>query len=164
MLGACYGIWKYKNFILSSIHNDVINRFSRSKVGGLWSLLNPLAQVTIFALILSHILGAKLPGVDSQYAYSVYLCAGMLFWSLFSEIISRSLNLFIEQGNLMKKVNFPRATLPAIVGGSCLFNNIMLLLSIIGVIIILGHPINFAVLWLIPLIFLTSVIWCQIYL
>jgi lipopolysaccharide transport system permease protein len=158
VLGVCYGIWKYKNFVWSSIHNDVINRFARSKFGGFWSLLNPLAQVIIYSLILSQVLGTKLPGVYNHFSYSVYLCAGTLAWSLFSEIINRSMNLFIEQGNLMKKVNFPRSTLPAIVVGSCLFNNMMLLMSIIGVMLILGHPITLAILWLIPLTVLTIIV------
>jgi lipopolysaccharide transport system permease protein len=140
---------------MSSIHNDVVNRFSRSKLGGFWSLLNPLAQVLIYSLILSNVLGAKLPGVDRQFAYSIYLCGGMLVWSLFNEIVMRSLTLFIENGNLMKKVNFPRSTLPAIAIGSCLFSNLMLLLCIIGVIIVLGHPLTLATLWLIPLTLLT---------
>lgn len=155
MLGVCYGIWKYKSFVLSSVRNDVINRFARSKLGGFWSLLNPLAQVLIYALILSNVLGAKLPGVENQYAYAIYLCAGLSAWSLFSDIINRSLTIFIEQGNLMKKVNFPRSTLPAIVVGSCFFNSIMLLVSMIGVIIVLGHPLTTAIFWLIPLTFLT---------
>src|SRR3989338_3508055 len=104
MLGTFRGIWEYRHFILSSIRNDVINRFARSKLGSLWSLFNPLAQVLIYALILSNVIGAKLPGVENQYAYSIYLMAGLLVWNLFSEVISRCLNLFIEQGNLMKKV------------------------------------------------------------
>ena len=57
----------------------------------------------VYALILSAVLRAKLPGIESEYANAIYLTAGILGWSLFNEIISRGLTLFIEQGNLMKK-------------------------------------------------------------
>jgi lipopolysaccharide transport system permease protein len=77
--------------------------------------------------------------------------AGLLAWTLFSEIIGRCLNLFIEQGNLMKKMSFPRITLPTVVVGSCLLNNVLLLISMLGIFLILGQQFSLYMLWLIPL-------------
>ncbi|GGF75139.1 transport permease protein [Terasakiella brassicae] len=114
-------------------------------------VLNPLAQVAIYALILSNVLSAKLPGIESQYAYAIYLMAGLLAWNLFSEIVSRCLTLFISQGALMKKISFPRITMPTIVVGSCLINNLLLFLSMLGVFTLLGHSLSFTLLWLFPL-------------
>ena len=150
-------LYKYRNFIIQSVRNDLINRFSRSKLGGLWAILNPLSQVLIYALILSNVLAAKLPGVDSQYAYAIYLMAGLLGWTLFNEIVGRCLNIFIEHGNLIKKMSFPRAALPAIAVGSCLINNLFLFISMLGIFALLGHQFNVAMLWLIPLILIVVV-------
>ena len=118
MLELFKSLWDYRGFVFSSIRNEFSARFARSRLGGLWMIINPLAQVAIYALVLSNVLAAKLPGIDNKYAYALYLMAGMLAWSLFSEIISRCLTLFIDQGNLMKKMRFPRITLPVIVVGS----------------------------------------------
>ncbi|SHE22526.1 O-antigen export system permease protein RfbD [methanotrophic endosymbiont of Bathymodiolus puteoserpentis (Logatchev)] len=49
-------LWHYRHFVLSSIRNDLVSRFARSKLGGLWVIINPLSQVLIYALILSNIL------------------------------------------------------------------------------------------------------------
>ncbi len=144
-------LYLYKSFIFQSVRNELISRFSRSKLGGLWMIINPLSQVLIYTLILSHILAAKLPGIESQYAYAIYLMAGLLGWTLFNEIISRCLNTFIEHGNLIKKMSFPRVTLPAIAVGSCLINNFFLFISMLGIFVLLGHQFNMAMLWLIPL-------------
>ncbi len=144
-------LYLYRGFIVQSVRNDLISRFSRSKLGGLWAILNPLSQVLIYALILSNVLAAKLPGVDSQYAYAIYLMAGLLGWTLFNEIVGRCLNIFIEHGNLIKKMSFPRVTLPAIAVGSCLINNLFLFISMLGIFALLGHQFNMAMLWLIPL-------------
>lgn len=144
-------LWLYRHFVLSSIRNELVSRFARSKLGGLWMLINPLAQVLIYALILSNILAAKLPGIDNKYAYAIYLMAGLLAWNLFSEIISRCLNVFIEQGNLLKKMSFPRITLPTIVVGSCILNNVLLFVAMLGVFLVLGHQFSWVMLWLIPL-------------
>lgn len=156
MSGMLRSLWQYRHFVLSSIRNELITRFARSKLGGLWMIINPLAQVAIYALILSNVLAAKLPGIDNKYAYAIYLMAGLLAWTLFSEIISRCLNLFIEQGNLMKKMQFPRITLPAIVVGSNLLNNILLFIAMVGIFLLLGHHFSAAMLWLLPLTLLLT--------
>lgn len=141
----------YRGFVFSSIRNEFVARFVRSRLGGLWMVIHPLAQVAIFALILSSVLSARLPGVDNKFVYALYLMSGILAWSLFSEIITRCLTLFIEKGNLMKKISFPRITLPAIVVGSSLLNYTLLFLSLLLVFAILGHTTSLAIAWLLPL-------------
>ena len=149
-------LWAYRQFVTGSIRNDLISRFARSKIGGLWMIINPLTQVAIYALILSNVLAAKLPGIDNKYSYAIYLIAGLLAWNLFSEIIGRCLSLFIEQGNLMKKVQFPRVTLPAIVVGSNLLNNMLLLIAMLGIFLLLDHNFTLAMVWLLPLTFILA--------
>jgi lipopolysaccharide transport system permease protein len=146
-------LWLYRVFVVSSIRNEFVVRFSRSKLGALWMIIHPLTQVAIYALILSNVLAAKLPGIDNKYAYAIYLMAGTLAWNLFSEIVGRCLNLFIEQGNLLKKMQFPRITLPTIVVGSCTLNNVLLFVAMLGVFALLGHFPGVTVIWLLPLTF-----------
>ncbi len=141
-------IWSYRHFIVSSIRNDLRSRFARSKLGGLWMILQPLAQVAIYALVLSRIMAAKLPGINNRYAYVIYLMAGMIAWSLFAEVVTRSLTLFVDNGNLMKKMAFPRVCLPIIIGGSSLVNNLLLLVTAVVVFLLIGHPLSLAMLWL----------------
>ena len=141
-------IWSYRHFIVSSIKNDLRARFARSKLGALWMVLQPLAQVAIYALVLSRIMAAKLPGIDNRYAYVIYLMAGMIAWSLFAEVVTRSMSMFVDSGNLMKKMAFPRVCLPIIIGGSSLVNNLLLLLTSIGVFLLTGQPLSLAMLWL----------------
>lgn len=144
-------LWAYRGFVASSIGNEFVARFARSRLGGLWMIIHPLTQVAIYALILSNVLAAKLPGIENKYAYALYLMAGMLAWSLFAEIVGRCLTLFIEQGNLMKKMRFPRITLPVIVVGSSLLNNLLLFFSLLLVFALLGQDPNLQMLWLVPL-------------
>ncbi|WNZ00219.1 ABC transporter permease [Sulfurospirillum sp. 'SP'] len=118
-------------------------------------ILNPLAQVAIYALVLSAVLAAKLPGMNNQYAYAIYLMAGTLSWSLFSEIFGRSLNIFIENGNLIKKISFPKIALPLIVTGSALINNFLLFCAILIVFGLLGHIPTIHIMWLPILTILT---------
>ena len=148
MSGLLDALWRYRGFIVSSVKNEFKVRFARSKLGGFWMILQPLSQVLIYALILSTVMAAKLPHTNNRYAYALYLMSGTLAWTLFNEIITRSLILFIEQANLLKKMQFPRITLPTIVVGAALLNNLMLFVAILFIFALLGHYPSWSLLWL----------------
>lgn len=156
MLGMWMGAWRYRFFIASSIRTELRIKFVRSRLGGLWMILNPLFQVLIFAFVLSTVLAAKLPGVNNQFAYAIFLMSGTLGWSLFSEIINRCLTLFIDSGNILKKLAFPKIALPLIVTGSALLNNVLLFIAIMVIFGLLGHMPGLALLAL-PVLMLVTV-------
>lgn len=139
MLGLLRGAWNYRHFILSSIQAEFKLRFARSRFGGLWMIVHPLAQVLIFSFILSGLMAARLPGITSRYSYVIYLMAGTLAWSLFADIVQRCLTLFIENANLLKKAVFPRICLPLIATGSAVTANLILLAVMTVVFALLGH-------------------------
>lgn len=148
-------LWAYRYFIISSIKTEFRSRFARSKFGGLWMVLHPLALVLIYALILSQIMTAKLPEVATQYAYPVYILSGMVGWMLFSEILGRCLNVFIDNGNLLKKMSFPKLALPLIIIGSGLVNFLLLFISMFVVFGFLGHLPYHALHWLPIMVLIT---------
>lgn len=150
--------WTYRHFIISSIKVEFQARFSRSKLGGAWIILNPIAQVCIYALVLSHLMSSKIPGTNNKFAYIIYLMAGTLSWSLFSEIVTRCLTIFIDNASLLKKLAFPKICLPLIIFGSALVNNILLFLAISVVFGALGHWPSWTILWLPLLILLTAML------
>jgi len=78
--------------------------------------------VLVYTVIFSQLMRAKMPGAGGPYAYSIYLCAGILTWGLFSEITTRAQTMFIDQANLLKKISFPRVCLPLIVVLNALMN------------------------------------------
>ena len=90
--------WRYRRFIGSSIGVEYRARFARSRLGALWMIAQPLVQVAIFSFVLSDLLSARLDGVSGRHAYVMYLMAGTLCWSLFADVVTRSLTVFIENG------------------------------------------------------------------
>jgi lipopolysaccharide transport system permease protein len=108
-------IWSYRGFILGSVRREFQAKYRNSLLGSLWSIIQPLSMIVVYTVIFANVMRAKLPGVDSSIAYSIYLCAGTLTWGLFAEITGRAQNVFIENANLIKKLNFPRICLPVVV-------------------------------------------------
>ena len=118
------GLWAYRGFVLGSVKRNFQAKYSNAILGALWSLLSPLAMIVVYTVIFAEVMHSKLPGAaaDAHYAYSIYLCAGVLTWGLFAEIVARAQGMFVEQANLIKKISFPRICLPLIVVLDALVN------------------------------------------
>lgn len=115
-------LWNYRGFILGSVKREFQSKYRNSLLGAAWTVLNPLAMIIVYTVIFSQIMQARLPGVESSLAYSIYLCAGVLTWGLFAEITGRAQNVFLEHANLLKKLSFPRLCLPVTVIASAMVN------------------------------------------
>lgn len=148
-------IWHYRHFILTSIRNDLRTRFARSRLGAIWGILQPLAQSAIYAIVMGRVLGSRLPDTTNKYAYVIYLLAGLAAWTLFAEMVTRCLTIFVDNGSLLKKMVFPRICLPLIVSGSSLQNNLFLLATTLAIFIIVGNYPTWTWLWLPVLVIVT---------
>lgn len=115
-------LFAYRGFIFGSVRREFQAKYSNSLLGAAWTVINPLAMIVVYTVVFSQIMRAKLPGIDSQFAYSIYLCAGVLTWTFFSETVSRAQNVFLENANLLKKISFPRLCLPVIVVANASLN------------------------------------------
>lgn len=115
MQAKLIALWGYRGFILGSVKRDFQSKYRNSILGAAWTILNPLAMIVVYTVIFSQVMRAKLPGIDTTFAYSIYLCAGVLTWGLFAEIIGQGQNVFLAHANLIKKLSFPRICLPVIV-------------------------------------------------
>jgi lipopolysaccharide transport system permease protein len=107
-------LWRYRGFVISMVVREFRIRYMGSLLGSIWSILNPMAMIFIYTVIFSKIMRAKLSGIDDTLSFGIFLCAGLLTWGYFSELLSRCQSIFIEQSNMLKKVRFPRITLPVV--------------------------------------------------
>ena len=146
------GLWRYRSFILSMVRREFEARYLGSVLGSVWAILNPLAMIFIYTVIFGQVMRNRLPGVDDGTSYGVFLCAGVLTWNMFAEILQRSITVFVEQGNLLKKMTFPRATLPAIVVLSASLNFAIVMGLLLLVLLLLGRFPGWSVLGFLPLL------------
>jgi lipopolysaccharide transport system permease protein len=152
------GLWRYRGFVGGMVGREFRARYLNSLLGASWAVLNPLALIVIYTVVFAQVMGARLPGVDDSLAYSFYLCAGLLPWTYFSELLTRSLTAFLEFGPLLKKVSFPRLTLPAIVLLTSTVNFAIIFTLFLLVLLIAGRFPGWAVLGFVPLLALQQVL------
>lgn len=122
VINAAHAVLRYRGFVLGSVKREFQSRYRNSLLGSVWTVLNPLAMILIYTLVFSQVMRARLPGVDSPFAYSIFLMAGLLPWGIFSEMLARNLSMFLENANLIKKLSFPKICLPVIALMNSLLN------------------------------------------
>jgi len=115
-------LWAYRGFILGSVQREFQAKYRNSVLGAAWNILNPLSMIVVYTVVFSEVMKARLPEVSGTYAFSIYLCAGLLTWGLFAEIVNSATNMFVANANLLKKLSFPRLCLPVIVVSNALLN------------------------------------------
>lgn len=152
MVGMLKPLWAYRGFIFGSVKREFQSKYRNSLLGAAWTVIQPLAMIVVYTVIFSQVMKAKLPGVDTTFAYSIYLCAGVITWGLFAEIAGRAQNIFLEHANLLKKLSFPRLCLPTVVVLSAGLNFAIIFALFSAFLLITGNFPGWAYLALIPLL------------
>jgi len=145
-------IWAYRGFILGSVQREFQIKYRNSLLGAAWNIINPLAMIVVYTVIFAQVMRAKLPGIDSTFAYSIYLCAGVLTWGLFGEMVGRSQTMFLDNANLLKKISFPRITLPIIVVANAGLNFAIVFGLFLAFLVVSGNFPGWVVLAVLPVL------------
>lgn len=99
-------LYKYRELLKTSVKKEIRGKYKNSFLGVLWSFLNPLLQILVYAIVFPLIMK------NNEKNYVVFLCCGLIPWTFFSTAITRAAFTMIENGNIIKKVYFPREILP----------------------------------------------------
>ena len=99
-------IFKYRELLKNNVKKEGRGRYKNSILGVMWTFLNPLLQIAVYAMIFPYILKQQQP------YYLIFVCVGLIPWSFFTTTIIQSTNTIIGNANIVKKVYFPREILP----------------------------------------------------
>jgi len=99
---------KFKELIYIFAWRDISVKYKQSMIGVGWVILQPLATMIIFSYFFGKI--SKIP--SQGISYSVFVLTGLVFWGLFSNIVSHSSNSMVDNENIIKKVYFPKIIIP----------------------------------------------------
>lgn len=149
-------LYRQRALIWAFAKRDFSTRYRSSAFGWGWSLLQPLAQLLVFAAVFSLIFRIEPPVMgNGNENFAVFLFTGMVTWNLFAGILNLSMMQLRATGDLLKKVHFP-AWAP-VLGGSV----VQLVQVALELVVLLGMYLwfgNFGISWLlaIPILVFTA--------
>lgn len=144
-------IYKYREFLKTSIKKDFRGKYKKSILGVLWSFLNPLFQLLIYALVFPFILKNDMDN------YIIFLIVALMPWNFFNMTILQSAACIVSNGGIIKKVFFPREILPISTTTSNLLNFLITCIIVFASLFISGIGIGSSIIFL-PLIILIQYI------
>lgn len=135
MMKMFNNIYSYRELLKTSVQKDIRGKYKGAWLGILWSLLNPLLLLTVYSIIFPYILRINVEN------YTMYLCVALLPWTFFTSTITVGTFSMVTNGNIIKKVYFPREIIPisVVISGtvnfliSCIVMVLFLIFSGIGI-------------------------------
>jgi ABC-type polysaccharide/polyol phosphate export permease len=144
-------LWRHRALVEILVRRELSARYRTSLLGYLWSMLNPLFLLAVYAVVFTAIFQPRFPGGDP---YPLFLFAGILPWLFFSGATIDASVTLVDNGPLLAKVMCPPEIFPAVTVLSHLVHHLFavpVLLVALALSAVLGwHPFPWTVL-LLPL-------------
>jgi len=144
-MGVFKELYQYRELLKTNVHKEIRGKYKGSILGVLWSFLNPLLMVVVYAIVFPYLMRM------TQDNYLVFLITGVIPWVFFTAVVTSGCNCVWTNGGIIKKVYFPRAILPISVVCAALINFLISCIIILIFVFFSGIGFSFNILWL-PLI------------
>jgi lipopolysaccharide transport system permease protein len=125
-------VLRFRELIALLVLRDLKVRYKRSVLGVVWTLLNPLLQMAVYAVVFSKVIRLGVPN------YPVFLLAGLLPWTLVSVGTTGSAFSLLNNQALIRKVAVPQAVYPIAVVASKLVDLCLSLAPLAIIALVLG--------------------------
>lgn len=135
-------LYRHRDLVRTLVARDLKVRYRRSTIGFLWSMLQPLLTMLVLTLVFSTIFRFEIPN------YPVYALAGIMFWNFFSQSITASMNSLRGNAQLFTKVPVPKEVFPVATVIAGVINLLLAMIPLLAILVVTGHPIRPAVLFL----------------
>ena len=109
-------LYDYRELLVTNIKKEIRGKYKASFLGVLWSFINPLLQVLMYAIVFPYLLR------NTGDNYLIYLITGIIPWTYFSNVITGCVSCIKDNSGIVKKVYFPRIILPASIAISGMIN------------------------------------------
>lgn len=99
-------LYEYRELLKTSVKKELRGKYKASVLGVLWSFINPLLQVLVYAIVFPYLMRS------TGDNYLIYLVTGILPWTFFQTVVVQCVTSIKSNAAIIKKVYFPRAILP----------------------------------------------------
>jgi len=141
-------------FILRSlVRNEIHSKYSKTILGVVWSMINPLVMIVIYSFVFGMIFEVRFGRTagTSEVPYGIVLFSGLLLHVFLAETLLRAQSVVLDNPNYVKRVIFPLEILPIGILIANVIQAVVALGVLMVVILVAGFPIPLTAL-LIPIV------------
>lgn len=100
-------LYNYRELLKTNVRKDIRGKYKASVLGVLWSFINPLLQVVVYAIVFPYLMRTR-----TQDNYVLYLVTGIIPWTYFQVVLAECVSCIKSNSGIIKKVYFPKVILP----------------------------------------------------
>ncbi|HXV44284.1 MAG TPA: ABC transporter permease [Anaerolineae bacterium] len=150
-------LWEYRELLYFLTWRDIKVRYKQTVLGASWAIIQPVLTMVVFSLFFGKL--AKMP--SDGIPYPIFSYAALVPWTFFASGVNTASTSLVGGGaRMIKKIYFPRLTMPvaAILGG--LVDFCLAFVVLLGMMLFYGFMPTVNTLWL-PLFLLLAIITCM---
>lgn len=130
-------VWSSRHLLASFVRKDLKLRYRGSALGIVWSMVKPLVQLLVFALVMGVFLGFG----ESMPSFGLFMFCGLISYGLFSDSLTSGVTSVIWGAPVVKKIAFRRELLPlASVGGALVNFFFQFIVLTMAYVVLRQHP------------------------
>jgi lipopolysaccharide transport system permease protein len=146
-------LWEYRELLYFLIWRDVKVRYKQTALGAAWAIIQPVMTMVVFSLFFGKL--GKMP--SDGVPYPIFSFAALVPWTFFSNGLMQASNSLVGSANLIKKVYFPRLTIPIATVLSGVVDFLLAFAVLVVMMMVYGIVPTARVLWL-PLFLLLALV------
>ena len=109
-------LYNYRELMKTNIKKEIRGKYKGSWLGIMWTFLNPLLMLAVYAIVFPYILRVNVEN------YTIFMIVALSPWNYFTTAIQTGTGCVVANGNILKKVYFPREIIPISITISQLVN------------------------------------------
>lgn len=146
-------IWEYRELLYFLIWRDIRVRYKQTVLGAGWAIIQPFFTMVVFSLFFGKL--AKMP--SDGIPYPIFAYAALVPWTFFANGLGKASNSLVSNSGLIKKVYFPRLSIPIASVLSGVIDFVLAFVVLIGMMLYYGTVPTVNVFWLPCLLLLALV-------
>ena len=105
MIKRITAVWRRREVLGTLVQRDLRVRYSRSLLGYVWTVLDPLLMAAVYFVVFTFVFKA---GRVADTPYFLYLLSGLLGWQWFTGSVNDTTKSLIQEARLVRSTNLPR--------------------------------------------------------
>jgi lipopolysaccharide transport system permease protein len=102
-------VWRYRGLLATLVQRDIQVLYKQALLGAAWAIIQPVLAVIIFTVVFGVLMKVPTP---AGIPYPIFAFAAVLPWNYFAEGLRRGANGLVNEGDIVRKVFFPRMLVP----------------------------------------------------
>jgi lipopolysaccharide transport system permease protein len=136
-------VWEYRGLISIFVWRDLKVRYRQTVIGALWAIIQPVLTMVVFSVFFGRL--GKMP--SDSIPYPIFSYAALVPWTFFANSINQASNSLVNNAEMIKKIYFPRLTMPiaSMLGG--LVDFVLAFVILLGMMLYYGFVPTINILW-----------------